>query len=218
MRVGDVQCVLTVSDLDSGTDFGVIHDDDLVLDALQRARAAASGNLCLSIKRPGDLHTKGAFGRSMVAKTRLFFLDNESDHDALESVHSRGLVFGSLAKRCSGRTNLWRDRWFVLCREQLWYCKPQERERKLTVLPLLTRTTCHVVGETSFQLFTGRRTYVLRARSRREMLQWKDAVERRHDLITENDSVEAAEFTVRGRRRGGWGGAQLKPPDPGLGR
>lgn len=168
-------------------DLGVVHDGDRVVSAIERAAGSAgTSHLCMALRRPGEVSAGHGRRGESAAKTRLFFASQDTADHALESVERHGVGFGVLEKRCEDKA-AYRPRWFVLTRDQLWYCKLRPTKRGMTCLPLPPRTTCHLVGESSFQLFTGRRAYVLRAHSRQEMLQWVECIELRKATVTDAD-------------------------------
>lgn len=143
-----------------------------------------------------DLRPSQSVGRV----SEKYVADGGDEEALLRSVQQSGKKFGLLEKRSKAR-DTWRERWFVLQDDKLWYCKPQDNERHLSYIPLSSAVRCEMDGDRTFSLHHHHRVYVLRAPSPEEAIGWMEAIIGRQSLMTANDLFAMAETNVCAEER-----------------
>eukprot|EP00743_Colponemidia_sp_Colp-15_P007488 GILK01008093.1.p1 GENE.GILK01008093.1~~GILK01008093.1.p1 ORF type:complete len:552 (-),score=95.49 GILK01008093.1:125-1780(-) len=119
---------------------------------------------------------------------------------SLEQKLGQGQRAGFLMKR--GKLNrAWKERWFVLKGDKLYYRKTQDgHEKKTHAITFIPIGDCTVKeskedenGKYSFDIITNHRIYSLRAKSQSDMEAWIAAVSKQTALKYENDYIAQAE-------------------------
>ena len=118
---------------------------------------------------------------------------------AFTGTTSRKTVQGYLMKQ--GRINTgWRQRWFVLEGEKLWYYKNHSDSKPISYIPLRDSVVREAKKSSSqrlcFEVVTKSRVFCLSCTSRADMQAWITALAARTELATENNLIVEAELEI----------------------
>uniref|UniRef100_A0A7R9U398 PH domain-containing protein n=1 Tax=Pinguiococcus pyrenoidosus TaxID=172671 RepID=A0A7R9U398_9STRA len=98
----------------------------------------------------------------------------------IDEMQANALHSGILLRDFLGRDE-WKERYFMLSHDKLWYCKKEGNERNLTFLELLPDVSCKIASTqtSTFTLETREGRILLRASSTPEMQLWMNKIDQR---------------------------------------
>eukprot|EP00455_Lapot_gusevi_P028190 TRINITY_DN299_c0_g1_i4.p1 TRINITY_DN299_c0_g1~~TRINITY_DN299_c0_g1_i4.p1 ORF type:complete len:397 (-),score=74.86 TRINITY_DN299_c0_g1_i4:1146-2336(-) len=106
---------------------------------------------------------------------------------------------GYIEKR-GQRNTAWRERWFVLQGDKVYYFKSHTHNKAITFIPLADSVVREAPGrkkrEFMFEINTKQRIYQLRAKSHADMMSWIRDLQKATTVNLENDAIDEAERMI----------------------
>lgn len=113
----------------------------------------------------------------------------------------RGELCGKLWKRSKSNPEKWRQKWFTLKDDKLWYCNSQRNANDFMYINLVGVDSVRPMKEEKgprycFEINAPYRLYQLRANSGREMEDWIKALRKRVEIVAQNQFLTVAEHFI----------------------
>jgi len=113
----------------------------------------------------------------------------------------RGELCGKLWKRSKSNPEKWRQKWFTLKDNKLWYCNSQRNANDFTYINLVGVDSVRAATDKTaprycFEINAPHRLYQLRANSGREMEDWIKALRKRVEIVAQNQFLTVAEYFI----------------------
>ena len=112
-----------------------------------------------------------------------------------------GELCGKLWKRSKSNPEKWRQKWFTLKDDKLWYCNSQRNANDFMYINLVGVDSVRPMKEEKgprycFEINAPYRLYQLRANSGREMEDWIKALRKRVEIVAQNQFLTVAEHFI----------------------